>query len=107
MKKIQVYDPAMCCPTGVCGPAVDPALVEFASFLRMMSRQGVVVERFSLSQEPQKFVANPQVMEILDHGTYEALPLVFCDGQLIAKGSYPTREQLEQLYQAVEKSGLA
>lgn len=25
MVKLQVFDPAMCCSTGVCGPSVDPA----------------------------------------------------------------------------------
>jgi hypothetical protein len=30
MSKFQVFDPAMCCSTGVCGPEVDPALVRFA-----------------------------------------------------------------------------
>ena len=23
MKKMVIYDPAMCCSTGVCGPSVD------------------------------------------------------------------------------------
>ncbi len=31
--RIQVYDPAMCCSTGVCGPEVDPVLVRFATDL--------------------------------------------------------------------------
>jgi hypothetical protein len=31
MSKVQVFDPPMCCSTGVCGPEVDPALVRFAS----------------------------------------------------------------------------
>ncbi|MEI6758670.1 MAG: arsenic metallochaperone ArsD family protein, partial [Chlorobium sp.] len=30
MKKIQVFDPALCCTTGVCGVDVDQALVTFA-----------------------------------------------------------------------------
>jgi len=29
-KKIDVYDPAMCCSTGVCGPDVDDSLTDFA-----------------------------------------------------------------------------
>lgn len=26
--KIEIYEPAMCCPTGVCDPTVDTALVK-------------------------------------------------------------------------------
>jgi arsenite methyltransferase len=42
---IQVYDPAMCCSTGVCGPDVDPALVRFAADVKWLQERGVPVER--------------------------------------------------------------
>lgn len=28
MKKMVIFDPAMCCSTGVCGPSVDKTLLE-------------------------------------------------------------------------------
>ena len=31
MKKVEIFDPAMCCSTGVCGPGVDPELTRVAS----------------------------------------------------------------------------
>ncbi len=31
MKTLQVFDPALCCSTGVCGVEVDQALVGFAA----------------------------------------------------------------------------
>ena len=49
MSKLQVFDPAMCCSTGVCGPSVDPALAHFASDLEALKSAGVVVERFNLA----------------------------------------------------------
>jgi hypothetical protein len=30
---VQVFDPPQCCPSGVCGPAVDPTLARFAADL--------------------------------------------------------------------------
>ena len=57
MKKLEVYDPAMCCSTGVCGPEVDPVLVTFAADLKWVAEQGVIVQRFNLGQEPQAFAA--------------------------------------------------
>jgi hypothetical protein len=61
MKTVQVFDPAMCCSTGVCGPSVDQKLVRFASDLHWLANHGVKVERFNLSQEPQAFAANSLV----------------------------------------------
>ena len=49
---VEVYDPAMCCPTGLCGPGVDPALLTIARDLRWLDKQGVTVHRFGLAQEP-------------------------------------------------------
>ena len=46
MAKVQVFDPPMCCPTGVCGPEVDPTLVCFAADLEWLNTNGVEVERF-------------------------------------------------------------
>ncbi len=44
MTKLEVYDPAMCCSTGVCGPEVDPALVTFAADLKWVEAQGIAVQ---------------------------------------------------------------
>jgi len=27
MKRIEIFDPAMCCPTGLCGPNINPDLM--------------------------------------------------------------------------------
>lgn len=29
MSKVSLYEPAMCCDTGVCGPGVDTELLQF------------------------------------------------------------------------------
>lgn len=52
MIAVRVFDPAMCCSTGICGPSVDPQLVRFAADLDWLKGQGVSVERFNLSQQP-------------------------------------------------------
>ena len=45
MASVEVFDPAMCCSTGVCGPSVDPALARFAADLEWLAGQGVAVAR--------------------------------------------------------------
>jgi AhpD family alkylhydroperoxidase len=96
MSKVQVFDPPMCCSTGVCGPEVDPALVRFAADLEWLKSSGIDVERFNLSQEPAAFVANPIVAQAM-HGRDDALPLLLIDDKVVAQGSYPAREVLAEL----------
>lgn len=96
MSKVQVFDPPMCCSTGVCGPEVDPALVRFASDLEWLKSNGVEVERFNLSQEPAAFVGNPVVAQAI-RGRDDGLPLLLLDGKIVAQGSYPAREVLAEL----------
>ena len=97
--KIEIYDPAMCCSTGVCGPSVDPELVRIQETLRQIQKQApeIQVQRFGLSAEPQAFVANTSVAELLKSEGPECLPLVYVDGALVCKGSYPTDEQIQQV----------
>ncbi len=93
-KTLAVYDPAMCCPTGVCGPDLDTQLVQFASDLDWLSAQGVSVARFNLAQEPGRFASEPIVRDALQHGGEAALPLLLVDGRTVLSGAYPTRNQL-------------
>lgn len=91
---VQVFDPAMCCATGVCGPGVDPALLQIARDLRWLSAQGATVERVGLSQEPQAFVSNTRVAGLLQAFGDAALPAVLVNGGILSHGRYATREEL-------------
>lgn len=95
MKKIEIYDPAMCCSTGVCGVDVDPALVQFAADLQWLSEQGVEVKRYNLAQEPQAFAANPALIKEMDAGI-DRLPMIAIDGHMVSTGAYLSRSQLAQ-----------
>lgn len=104
MKRLKVFDPPMCCSTGVCGPNVDPKLVRFAADLHWLANRKVAVERHNLAQEPQAFAASSVVKAALkDHGN-ECLPLILLNGSIVSQGQYPSREELARLA-AVELSG--
>lgn len=94
MKRLDVYDPAMCCTTGVCGPQVDPVLVRFAADVQWLQDQGVAVRRFNLSQNPAAFVENEKVKQALTDKGEAALPLLLVDDQVFAVGNYPDRAEL-------------
>ncbi len=90
---IQVYDPAMCCSTGICGTSIDPDLINFAAMLAQFTQRGVKVERFNLGQQAIAFAQNAAVQEKLRAEGTECLPLIFCDGELRLQGRYPTQEE--------------
>jgi SAM-dependent methyltransferase len=92
--KLEVFDPAMCCSTGVCGPNVDPRLVQFAADLDWLKSQGMSVERHNLAQAPAAFAANSTVKSTLDKHGMDCLPLVLVDGSIASVGSYPARMEM-------------
>jgi len=94
MTRMQVFDPAMCCPTGICGPSVDPKLVRFAADLDWLKTQGISVERYNLSNQPLAFAEDETVKAALHAQGEAALPLIKVDGQIQSHGTYPSRDQL-------------
>jgi hypothetical protein len=94
MIAVRVFDPAMCCSTGVCGPSVDPQLARFAADLDWLKNQGVSVERFNLSQQPAAFAGDASVKTALETKGEAGLPLVKVNGEVKSSGVYPSREEL-------------
>ena len=90
MKTIQVYDPPMCCATGVCGTGIDPNVVNLATMLSRLGRHGITVQRFNLGQQPRAFAENPLVTHLLEEEGKAALPLIIVDGKVQVQGHYPS-----------------
>lgn len=104
---VSVYDPAMCCSSGVCGPGVDPELMEVSRDLQWLSSQGVAVERFNLSQEPDAFVKNPRVSGLMQAFGDGALPAVLVGGEAHSHGKYPSRDELAEAVKVAKEAGKA
>ena len=94
MKTIQIYDPALCCSSGVCGVDVDQALVTFSADVDWAKQNGAKIERFNLSSEPMAFADNRTVSAFLERSGAEALPLILVDGEMALAGRYPNRAEL-------------
>ena len=94
MTSIQVFDPAMCCSTGICGPEVDPKLVRFAADLDWLKQQGISITRLNLSQEPVTFAQDAEVKSILQFQGEAGLPLIKVNGEVKSSGLYPSRGEL-------------
>lgn len=96
MPKIEIFDPPLCCPTGVCGPAVDPELTRIANLVYVMQQKGGLITRYNLATEPETFTNNPTILSLLHEDGNDALPIVLLEGKVVKKGSYPTVEELAQ-----------
>ncbi|MEG2155063.1 MAG: arsenite efflux transporter metallochaperone ArsD [Burkholderiaceae bacterium] len=94
MSTIEIFDPALCCSTGVCGTAVDQHLVTFAADAEWARQQGVTLARHNLAQEPLAFVDHAVVKGFLERSGAESLPLVLVDGEVALAGRYPSRSEL-------------
>ena len=94
MKKIEVFDPALCCSSGVCGTEVDQALVTFSADVDWAKQQGGAITRYNLAQQPMAFVENKAVHAFLERSGEKGLPLVLVDGEIALAGRYPSRDEL-------------
>ena len=97
MKKIRIYEPAMCCSTGVCGVSVDPELLRMSSLVEKLDKKGMDIKRFNLNSAPQEFVENKKVNEILNEKGEDILPLTMVDDEIIKSGAYPSNEEFEEI----------
>ena len=97
MPRIEVFDPPMCCDSGVCGPEPDEQLSRFSADLDWLTQQGVEARRYNLMHEPAAFTANEYVKRIVDTTEGDGLPVVLLDGQVISEGEYPTRQHLAEV----------
>ncbi|AGG05964.1 arsenite efflux transporter metallochaperone ArsD [Dehalococcoides mccartyi] len=94
MKNIEIFDPAMCCSTGVCGPSINPDLIRMATVINALKGKGIIIKRHGLSAEPQDFISNKVVSEILQKEGADILPVTLVDGKIGKTKEYPTNEEL-------------
>ncbi|UCE97736.1 MAG: arsenite efflux transporter metallochaperone ArsD [Dehalococcoidia bacterium] len=93
-KKITIYEPTLCCDSGVCGPNPDQALITLQDTIDKAKEKGIETERFTITSHPKKFQENPEVIKLLQEKKLNALPITAFEGQIIKAGSYPTLDEL-------------
>ena len=92
--KIEIYDPAMCCSSGLCGPGIDPVLVRMNDTLLALKKQNIEVDRFNLAQQPKAFLDNKKVADLLHTSGKKVLPITIVNGDIFKTGEYPAYEDL-------------
>lgn len=90
MKRMKIFEPALCCPTGLCGVGVDPELLRISTVLETLSKHGVTVERYNLNSAPAEFIKDKTMNTFLNEKGVEGLPAVMVDDEIVITGRYPT-----------------
>lgn len=93
MKKMQIFEPAMCCSTGLCGVGVDPELLRISTVLNTLEKNGVKVNRYNLSNAPQEFVTNKVINDLLKNKGVDELPATIVEGEIVITGRYPSNQE--------------
>ncbi len=96
MKKLEIYDPAMCCSTGVCGPSIDPNLLRMSSVLNIIKKNDIIVERYNLSQDPQPYLKNKEVNNLMTTQGVQILPITIVNSTIMKTSEYPSNEELSE-----------
>ncbi len=95
---IEIFDPPMCCPTGMCGPTIDLALLDIhEAILKLKAEYNgqVRLERYLLGQQPAKFMQQPEVVSRLKTQGIPVLPVTVVNGRVVKERAYPTYQELK------------
>lgn len=93
MKKIKIFEPAMCCETGLCGVSVDPELLRISTVINTLKERGIIVERYNFSSNPQAFIDYKLVNEFVNKYGVENLPITLVEEEIKIIGHYPSNEE--------------
>jgi hypothetical protein len=93
---LEIFDPPMCCPTGLCGPTQDQTLLDIHEMTQWLQNNGYKVNRYQMASSPQAFTSNKEVMRLVREKQMAALPIVMVHGKIITVGSYPKPHEILQ-----------
>lgn len=96
MKAVKIYDPSMCCSSGVCGTDLDQNLVNFSADFNFLKENEADIQRFNLAQEPMAFIESPAVTAFLEIVGEDGLPITLVGDNVVLTHRYPTREELQK-----------
>lgn len=95
--QIEIYDPPMCCPSGLCGPDIDHALLDINEAILKVKKEfdgQIKIDRYLLSQQGPRFMQQSEVMKRLQTNGVEILPLTLVNGKVVKEKEYPTYDEL-------------
>lgn len=94
---LEIFEPSLCCDSGVCGPEPDKALIELQNSIQLLKKVGVETKRYAINQAPLMFVQNTVVRDFIKANGPSKLPLTLLDNKIIKSGAYPTIAELKEI----------
>jgi len=99
-QELIIYEGAMCCSTGVCGPEPDRELMEFNETLKRLTSEynsNLKIMRASLVFNSLLFFANTEIAQLVKENGTAILPITTVNGTIMAKQKYMTYEQIKDI----------
>src|SRR5699024_258901 len=91
-----LYEPALCCSTGVCGPSVDEDLLRITGVMKQVKEEDdVMMVRYNLASNPNSFVRNQNVIDTMQNEGQDSLPITVLDGDIVKICIYKTNKKIE------------
>lgn len=97
MKNMSIFEPAMCCSTGLCGVSVDPELLRISTVINALGKHDIKVERYNLTSAPMEFVTNTAINQLVNEKGIDELPAIVFDGKIVITGRYPSNEEIAKM----------
>ncbi len=93
---VEFFDPPMCCPTGLCGPTLDQALLDVNEMILTLQSKNLRVERYQMASSPNAFIANAEVMQLVREKQMAVLPITVVRGKVVKVSAYPTLAEIRE-----------
>src|SRR5699024_8358967 len=97
MKKIEIFDPAMCCSTSVCAPNVDLELIRITAVTENLKGKRYDITRYNLANEQHAFAESTVISQLLKEKGPDVLPVTVVDGEVKKVKEFLTNEELQEL----------
>jgi len=95
MTELTLYEEAMCCSTGVCGPDPDDELVEVSAALDQLEEEfDVEVSRANMQHNIEQFLETQQIADLVEEHGPSILPITVVDDEIVAKEAYLSYDEL-------------
>ena len=95
MTELTLYEEAMCCSTGICGPDPDDKLVELSAALNQLEDEfDVDVTRANMQHNIDQFLNTQRIYDMVEENGPSVLPITVVDGDIVAKSEYLSYDEL-------------
>ena len=91
---VEFFDPPMCCPSGLCGPTLDQTLLDVNEMIQALQTDQFRVERYQMAGNPNAFLGNAEVMQLIREKNMDALPITVVHGKVVKVGTYPSASEI-------------